>query len=129
LAGGAIAREAGMAKVGFITYLDKQILLLDFSGTPEEILPAIKEARMMVATQPHNSVLTLTDVSDSQFNNDVRESLKALTLHNKPYVKAAAVVGVTGLKKVLLSVVMKFSGRNLVTFNSLDEAKNWLVVQ
>ena len=118
-----------MAKVEFIRYKDKQILFFDFSGTPEEILPVIKEARMIIATQPPNSLLTLSDVTESKFNNDVREALKAFTLHNKPYVKAGAVVGVTGLKKVLYTVVMQFSGRNMPVFDTLDEAKDWLVVQ
>jgi hypothetical protein len=118
-----------MAKVEFIRYKEKGILLIDFSGTPDDILPVIQEAKKRIAVQPLNSVLTLTDVTGSQFNNAVRDGLEALTLHNKPYVKAGAVVGVTGLRKVLYTVVMKFSGRNLPVFDTQDEAKEWLVAQ
>ncbi|MDD4907894.1 MAG: hypothetical protein PHJ00_02415 [Candidatus Omnitrophica bacterium] len=118
-----------MAKVEFVHYKEKEILLIDFSGTPDDILPTIEAAKEVISKQPPNSLLTLTDVTDSKFNNDVREHLKTFVVHNKPHVKAAAVVGVTGLKKVLYTVVVQFSGRNLPAFDTLDEAKEWLVKQ
>jgi len=50
----------------------------------------------------------------------------AIPFRNKPYVVAAAVVGVTGLKQIIYNAVMKFSGRKLTAFDSLAEAKDWL---
>jgi hypothetical protein len=55
--------------------------------------------------------------------------LKEFTRHNKPYVIAAAVVGITGLKQIIYNAVLKFSGRNLVAFDSVDRAKDWLAGQ
>jgi hypothetical protein len=42
-------------------------------------------------------------------------------------VKAAAVVGITGLKKIIFGAVMAFSKRNLASFDNVEQAKRWLV--
>jgi hypothetical protein len=43
-----------------------------------------------------------------------------------PYVKASAVAGITGLKKIIYDAVLMFSKRNISTFDSIDSAKEWL---
>ena len=53
--------------------------------------------------------------------------MKQFSAHNKPYVKAAAVVGITGLKKIIFGAVMAFSRRNLESFEDMEQAKRWLV--
>ena len=54
------------------------------------------------------------------------DGLKQFTAHNKPYVKAGAVVGVTGLKRIIFSAVVTFSRRNLEAFDDVEQAKHWL---
>jgi hypothetical protein len=49
--------------------------------------------------------------------------------HDKPYVAAAAVVGVTGLKQIICKAIVKLSGRNLVAFDSSGQVKDRLVTQ
>ena len=71
-------------------------------------------------------MFTLTDVTNTAFNSKVPDAMKVFVMHNKPYVVASAVVGVTGLKQIIYSAVMKFSGRRLTAFDSLAEAKDWL---
>jgi hypothetical protein len=72
------------------------------------------------------SILMLVDVTDSTITQPVldamRESVKGLGNH----VKAMAVVGVTGLKKVFLDIVNAVSSEEIKAFGTLDEAKNWL---
>jgi len=115
------------ARVKFIKHLDKEILHLDFSNsTPGEVLQTIETAKKVISGKPKNSLLTLTDVTNARFNEAVGDGMKQFTAHNKPYVKAAAVVGVTGLKRIIFTAVIAFSKRNLETFDSVDEAKQWL---
>jgi hypothetical protein len=66
---------------------------------------------------------------NTAFNSKLSEAMKEFVCHNKPYVVAAAVVGVTGLKQVIFNAVMKLSGRKLTAFNTLAEAKDWLAAQ
>ena len=53
--------------------------------------------------------------------------MKQFSAHNKPYVKAAAVVGITGLKRIFFRAVMAFAKLNLEFFDDVEQAKRWLV--
>ncbi len=108
----------------------KRILHLDFSGTkPDEILQIIAQAKTAIAAQPPQSVLTLTDVTGSSFDSKVSDAMKEFVTHNKPYVVAGAVVGIHGLKQIIFNAVLKFSGRHLAAFDTIPDAKDWLVKQ
>ena len=116
-----------MGRVAFIKHNGKEILFLDFSNCkPEDVLPVIDEAKKAIRTRPENSVLTLTNVTNTRFDERVSEQMKQFTTHNKPYVRAAALVGVEGIKKIILQAVMLFSKRKFHTFETIESAKNWL---
>jgi hypothetical protein len=115
-------------RVKFIKHQERDILLLDFSNSgAEEVLKIIEDAKKVICTKPPNSLLTLTDVTNARFNEEVGEGMKQFTAHNKPYVKAGAVVGITGLKRIIFGAVMTFSKRKLESFDDVEQAKCWLV--
>ncbi len=119
-----------MERVEFIQHKGKQILHLNFThAKPEEVVEASKAAIGLIAKQPAKSLRTLTDVTNMNFNTASTQALKELAKHNAPYVIAGAVVGITGLKQIIYNAVIKFSGRNLVVFDTSDLAKEWLVTQ
>ncbi len=119
-----------MDRVQFIQHKGRKILHLDFTNKKSlEVLPLIEQAKAAISSQPPKSVFTLTDVTGMGFNSESTDALKKFVDHNKPFVAAAAVVGVTGLKQIILNAIMKFSGRHLHAFNSVDEAKEWLAKQ
>ena len=116
-----------MERVQFIQHKGKKILHLNFADCKaDEVLTVIDQAKAAIRTQALRSVLTLTDVTNTAFNSKVSDAMKEFVMHNKPYVVASAVVGVTGLKQIIYNAVMKFSGRKLTAFDSLAEAKDWL---
>ena len=115
-------------RVKFIRHQEKDILFLDFSNTAaDEVLKIIEDAKRVIGTKPKNSLLTLTDVTNARFSEEVGNGMKQFTAYNKPYVKAAAVVGIAGLKKVIFGAVMAFSKRNIETFDDVEQAKRWLI--
>lgn len=117
-----------MDRIQFIQHKAEKILHLDFThAKADEVIQIIQEATRVIAAQPANSLRTLTDVTGMSFNAQASEAMKEFARHNKPFVTAAAVVGVTGLKQIIYNAVLKFSGRNLVAFDSSEEAKDWLV--
>ena len=119
-----------MERVRFITHKDRKILYIDFSGcNPEELMTHMREAQRIISSQPEGSVLTLTDVTDARYNRQVSAALKEYTNSNKPFVKAAAVVGVTGMKEVILNAIILFTRRNFSLFDRIDEAKEWLTTR
>ena len=103
------------------------MLFIDFShAEPGQVMDVISEARGIIASQPHNSVNTLTDVTEVHYDRETAEALKLYTQHNKPYVRAAAVVGVVGLKKVLYRAILALTGRDIHLFDDLESARDWL---
>ena len=119
---------AGSAK--FIEYNGTRILMFDFAQCElEEMVPVIREGKQLIAAEPEKSVLTLTDVTGARNNSAAARVMKELAAYNKPYVKAAAVVGLDGLKRIALEAVARFSGRNLTAFDDIEKAMVWLAQQ
>ena len=119
-----------MNRVQFIQHKGKKILHLNFADCKaDEVLQTIEIAKAAIRTQSPGTVCTLTDVTNTSFNSAVSDAMKEFVIHNKPYVMAAGVVGVTGLKKIIYNAVMRFSGRKLTAFDTLAEAKDWLAAQ
>jgi hypothetical protein len=114
-----------------VEHRGQRILLIDFTGMtdPAVVLEAVAEVRALVAAQPPASLLTLTDVTGSTFEPATVDAVKQLARDDQPYVRAAAVVGVTGLARIVMSVVTLYTGRTFGTFDTVDEAKDWLVSQ
>ncbi len=108
------------------------VLLFDFAGftVAADSLPYIRQAQDLVAQQPPNSLYCVVDVTGSKFNGDVVDALKELARHNRPYVIASALVGVSGLQRIILDSVLAFTGReNLKSFPTRAAGLAWLADQ
>ena len=119
-----------MGGARFIEYEGKRILFIDFGGVEfEDLVGIIRESKKLISKEAPGSVLTLTNVAGARVNPMTSKVLKEFTTFNKPYVKAGAVIGATGLLKLEFDIVMKFSGRVLARFDTPEEAKAWLISQ
>lgn len=101
---------------------------MDFSNlkSEQEIKEIIEKGKTFIRSQSMASVLTLTNISNMHFNNQIKELFTIFVKDNKSYVKAGAVIGISGLQGIVYNAVMKLSGRNLKSMRSVDEAKDWL---
>ena len=120
-----------MAGVHFIRHGNIEILHINFSNTSSkgEILEIMDETKGLIATRPLSSVLVLTDITGAFFDRDISQAMKQLAAHNKPYVRASAVVGVTPIRRIVYNAVMFFSGRHFESCDDLESAKAWLLSQ
>ena len=121
-----------MGRTSIVTHGERQIVFMNFAGIQDvgEALAAIREARDFVATQPkRRNLLTLVDVTGSTQDKQVIDALQDLAEHDKPWVLAGAVVGINMLKRIFFRVIVMMSGRKLASFASVDDAKEWLVLQ
>ena len=119
-----------MSRVSYIYHQGRQILFLDFANcSVDEALGIINEAGPLISEQKEKSVLTLTDVTGARYNHDVTHAMKEFAKGNTPFVKASAVVGLDGMKKIIYNVIIKVSGRNISVFDDIEHAKDWLVEQ
>lgn len=116
-----------MERAKFVEYKGKQIFSMDCTNASvDEMNQVIEECISQVRIRPDKSVLTLTIPGGSAFSGETISKLKELARGNEPYVKAGAVVGVTGLYKVIYNAVAMFSKRRFYLFDTVDEAMDFL---
>ncbi|MGA1846109.1 STAS/SEC14 domain-containing protein [Deferribacter abyssi] len=120
-----------MERLEILSHKGKIIIYLNFSeATPMEAYKLIEDGKKAIRTMQKNSVYTLVNVKNLNGGKDLQMALKDFAEHNKPYVKCGAVVGVTGWRKAVYSLILKLSGRkNLKLFDTIQEAKDWLSTQ
>lgn len=120
-----------MDRTRIIQHRGKPVLLFDYHGLrdPAEAVREIEHSMEIVGGYPPGSLRVLTDVTDSHYDTRVAQKLKELAAHNKPYVAASAVVGVSGIKRAIYSGVVLFSKRNIQLFDHRQAALDWLVSQ
>jgi len=96
----------------------KNFLYIDFSDfrSNKDFLEAINEIQPEIAKFPENSLYTITNISDVKFDTESKELVAKYMEHNKPYVKRGAVVGLDGIKKVMVEMIFKLSGRSNMIF-------------
>jgi hypothetical protein len=116
-----------MDRARFVEHKGKQIFAMDCRNSSlEEMNAIIAECILQVRNQPGKSVLTLTIAGGTAFSGETISKLKELARDNTPYVKASAIVGVSGLYKVVFSAVSMFSKRRFYLFDTADEAMDFL---
>lgn len=115
--------------ISYITYKDKQILFIDLteSKTEQRSLELLEEAKKYFI-EADEKLLVLTSTEGSFVNTNVTTKMKE---YGKMYfskgAKRRAFVGITGVKKILFKAYMKIVGGEAKAFDSLREAKEYLV--
>ena len=117
-----------MDRVRFITHQSKQILLVDLTDcNAEEVIELLTQVQRIVTTQERNSVLTLCDLTGTQFSRAAITRMKEVAVFDRPYVKRAAMVGAESLPKVFYDALKIFSRREFLRFKTREEAMGWLI--
>ena len=106
----------------------KKIVFVDYTNMkPAELMAEAQkvhqEARTRLAGQRFK---VLVDITGVVMNTEAVQALKASTKRTGSMIEKTAVVGVTGLKKVLADAIAKFSGTHTKYFGTKDEALRWL---
>jgi hypothetical protein len=115
----------------FIEWDGRRILCCDYAGLEDhgEALDAFDQVRRAVAAEPPGTVLTLSDVRASHLDRTMQRKLMELTIHNREFVRAAAVVGLSAAQRRDLADVERVSGRHFEVFDTLEEARDWLTAR
>ena len=123
--------EPGQPRTRMIQHRGRDILLLDYSDIldTDEALREIEKTKAIISAQPPASLRTLTYVKGSRYTAPIIDAMKELVVHNRPFVIAAAVVGMNTLHRIIYRAVVTFSRRNIQVYEDLEQAKDWLVEQ
>ena len=90
------------ARVKFIDHMGKRVLFINYADCDIAMLKAVaEEMHRVICKEPPNSVLTLNDVTGTSFDSESVAVLKSKVAANAPYVKRAAVIGITGLQALI----------------------------
>jgi hypothetical protein len=115
-----------------ISHKEQDIIYLDYRGLkkPEEFQEKVGETIKRTKYYLENNIkdiLVLTDLNDSYIYGNATKFLKESTKMARPFVKKSAVIGISGAKRILLNMVNLFSGYETKAFQTIEEAKDWLV--
>ncbi len=127
-------KELMMQAVEFIEYKGARILRMEFSGSGDSadaaaIKGVMEEAKRIIAQQPPHSLLALTVISaQASFNAEIAVAFREFVLHNKPFIKIAALVGIYGMRRALLNSlsIISHRGSSLKICQDEEEAKEFL---
>ncbi len=112
-----------------VRVIEEGIVLIDLSGIskPDKELHLPELARRLIASYPLRSALVLTDVTGSKISEAAVEALKKLAMHNKPFVKASALLGLSPLTRVVFRAIIALTRRDIRPFATRDEAMAYLL--
>ena len=115
-------------RIKFVEHQGKRILLLDFShSSTHEMQLLLEYVRVTVARHAHESVVTLADFTGATVDHAVATKIKEVLTLDRPFVKKTAWVGAEGIPHAFMENFHNFSQREITTFKTREEAKDWLV--
>ena len=115
-------------RISFITHRGKPIMQLDFSHCEaKEILLLLEEIQRTVAQHERGSLLTLADMSGAHIDREVATRMKEVLVRDKPYVKRSAWIGTETVPKIYYENMKSFTQREFPSFQTREEALDWLV--
>ncbi len=115
-------------RLRFVKHKGQAIFLIDFSHCEgKEMLLLLDQVRADVARHAPGSVLTLADFSGAHVDKAVATKIKEVLVLDRPYVRKSAWVGTDSLPHVFYENFKNFSQRDFPTFETREEAMDWLV--
>ena len=118
-----------MEKIRTINHRGNNILHMDFSNTKseQEINTIIEGSISFIRSKPNGSLLAVTNMTNMYFSKDVASAFTTFVKGNKPYMKKSSVYGMSGLARIVFNGVMKVAGRDIRSFETEIEAKNFVI--
>ncbi len=116
-------------KSRWVEFKGKKIFYQDFSNhffNEEPVKIELQEVQGIVLSQPENSVLVLTNFTNTEISRELMPLLNEASSRTKSRVQKTAVIGVTGIKRTLGDLLSRITGQPLMYFTSEAEAKEWL---
>ena len=125
------SRPSAYSHETWVRYKGKEILVRDYSGAqPEEAkrkVEASMRSTQMLLTTGAKDLLILSDMTDAYGDRETVGTLKKIGKMLRPRTKRMAAVGVTAIQHVMLQAVRAFSGVDIHSFKTREEALDWLV--
>jgi len=98
--------------------------------TNEEFAQIIEESKPVIIKYAAKSVYTITNIEGVRYDTKTKKIVAEWMEHNKPYVQYGAVIGMDGIKRIMVNAIFALSGRkNMGSATTKEEAITWLLDQ
>ena len=117
-----------MERLTFVQHRGIPILVADHTGVqdPDEWLALIRRSSERITAEPPGSVRLLLALQAADLSPALLGPLKDAALRNRPHLKGVAVVGLTGLLRVVYQAMARMLEMEMPAFDTRDEALDWL---
>ena len=114
-------------KIEWINYKGMQILFSDYKGlSSEEMIKHLKKETQMILQQKE-PILYMADFTSTIFTTEFMHAVNEDGKLTKRLVKKSALVGITGMKAVMLNTFNMITGIKARAFDNEYKAKDYLV--
>ena len=118
-------------KSHWLTHQGKRILFCDCTQLTQSDLEILKSelngVEGLILLEAEQSVLMLCDIRGSIATPEALDPFKQFSTHTAKYIQKLAVLGVSGLKKVLFDALVQLSGMHATAYDEMENALDWLV--
>jgi len=122
-----------MSSVKFTEHQGGKVLIVDFSDSSDvhSVMKTVEDTITLVAaTNQPASLLGLIYLSGVRLTKELLAAIKRMAAHNRPYMKFVAIVGLRGVRAIMLRLMLRLRKRtNHKLLRSRQEALDWLVKQ
>jgi hypothetical protein len=91
----------------------------------------IASAKEVIRQYPKDHALfSITNVEGVIYDTETKTIVAEWMDFNRPYIGQGAVIGLDGIKRIMVNSILKMSGRsNMKFFRARDEAVKWLAAR
>jgi hypothetical protein len=76
------------------------------------------------------SLFSITNIEGVVYDTETKTIVAEWMDYNRPYIKQGAVIGLDGIKRIMVNSILKMSRRNnMKFFRTRDEAVKWLAAR
>jgi hypothetical protein len=115
---------------GWQVHKGRQFFFCNYANLDPKVLQVeMDEVDAFTGQQPEASVLMLTDVRGLFPTRQIVGMFIKSASYTKKYLRKSAVIGIgfSGQRKVLFDAVMRVTGANVMVFDDIEKAKDWLM--
>jgi hypothetical protein len=88
----------------------------------------IAYAKEVIQKYPKDdSLFSVTNIEGVVYDSETKTIVAEWMDFNRPYIRQGAVIGLDGIKRIMVNSILKMSGRNnMKFFRTRDDAVKWL---
>jgi hypothetical protein len=111
-------------------YEGKKFIYYDLSNFKNngQFREFIAYAEQVIQQYPgDNSLFSITNIEGVLYDSETKTIVAEWMDFNRPHIRQGAVIGLDGIKRIMVNSILKMSGRsNMKFFRTRDEAVKWL---